>query len=76
MEREQRISDGFTHIKNERKLIPLQPIFNTFSQKKEQLNYYMSVINTTFYLYTMVYTEWPKKMCKLFTHQYLWNKFK
>jgi hypothetical protein len=22
------------------------------------------------------YTEWPKKMYKLFTHQYLWNKFK
>ena len=23
-----------------------------------------------------VYTEWPKKMYTLFTHQYLWNKFK
>jgi len=22
------------------------------------------------------YTEWPKKMYTLFTHQYLWNKFK
>ena len=22
------------------------------------------------------YTEWPKKMYPLFTHQYLWNKFK
>ena len=21
-------------------------------------------------------TEWPKKMYTLFTHQYLWNKFK
>jgi len=27
---------------------------------------------TIFYLYT----EWPKKMYTLFTHQYLWNKFK
>jgi len=24
----------------------------------------------------VVYTEWPKKMYTLFTHQYLWNKFK
>ena len=24
----------------------------------------------------MLYTEWPKKMYTLFTHQYLWNKFK
>ena len=24
----------------------------------------------------MMYTEWPKKMYTLFTHQYLWNKFK
>ena len=23
-----------------------------------------------------IYTEWPKKMYTLFTHQYLWNKFK
>ena len=23
-----------------------------------------------------VHTEWPKKMYTLFTHQYLWNKFK
>jgi hypothetical protein len=23
-----------------------------------------------------VYTEWPQKMYTLFTHQYLWNKFK
>ena len=23
-----------------------------------------------------LYTEWPKKMYTLFTHQYLWNKFK
>ena len=22
------------------------------------------------------YREWPKKMYTLFTHQYLWNKFK
>jgi len=22
------------------------------------------------------YTEWPKKIYTLFTHQYLWNKFK
>jgi len=22
------------------------------------------------------YTEWPKRMYTLFTHQYLWNKFK
>ena len=22
------------------------------------------------------YTEWPQKMYTLFTHQYLWNKFK
>jgi len=22
---------------------------------------------------TMIYTEWPKKMYTLFTHQYLWN---
>ena len=32
------------------------------------------------YLYTRTYmyihTEWPKKMYTLFTHQYLWNKFK
>ena len=25
---------------------------------------------------TVTYTEWPKKMYTLFTHQYLWNKFK
>ena len=24
----------------------------------------------------ILYTEWPKKMYTLFTHQYLWNKFK
>jgi len=30
--------------------------------------------NMTF-LHTM-YTEWPKKMYTLFTHQYIWNKFK
>ena len=23
-----------------------------------------------------IYTEWPKKMYTLFTHQYLWSKFK
>jgi hypothetical protein len=23
-----------------------------------------------------IYTEWPKKMYTLVTHQYLWNKFK
>jgi len=22
----------------------------------------------------LLYTEWPKKMYTLFTHQYLWNK--
>jgi hypothetical protein len=26
--------------------------------------------------YCVSYTEWPKKMYTLFTHQYLWNKFK
>ena len=25
---------------------------------------------------TFFSTEWPKKMFTLFTHQYLWNKFK
>ena len=25
---------------------------------------------------TTTYTEWSKKMYTLFTHQYLWNKFK
>jgi len=24
----------------------------------------------------LTHTEWPKKMYTLFTHQYLWNKFK
>jgi len=28
------------------------------------------------YIITFFNTEWPKKMCTLFTHQYLWNKFK
>ena len=28
------------------------------------------------YIYIYIYTEWPKKMYTLFTHQYLWNKFK
>ena len=27
-------------------------------------------------LFAVAYTEWPKKMYTLFTHQYLWNKFK
>ena len=27
-------------------------------------------------LHKLLYTEWPKEMCTLFTHQYLWNKFK
>ena len=28
------------------------------------------------YIHTHTHTEWPKKMYTLFTHQYLWNKFK
>ena len=27
-------------------------------------------------VYKILYTEWPKEMYTLFTHQYLWNKFK
>ena len=27
-------------------------------------------------LYIYIYTEWPKKIYTLFTHQYFWNKFK
>ena len=28
------------------------------------------------YIYIYIYTEWPQKLYTLFTHQYLWNKFK
>jgi hypothetical protein len=31
--------------------------------------YFCAVVGTL-----LVYTEWPKKMYTLFTHQYLWNK--
>jgi len=27
-------------------------------------------------LHLVEYKKWPKEMCTLFTHQYLWNKFK
>jgi len=33
------------------------------------------VYNTMFKIFSTC-TEWPKKMYTLFTHQYLWNKFK
>jgi len=38
----------------------------------------LSLYQNTLYAYCiqLIYTEWPKKMYTLFTHQYLWNKFK
>jgi len=34
------------------------------------------VVYVRVYPVSYIYTEWPKKMYTLFTHQNLWNKFK
>ena len=35
-----------------------------------------SLYRLSYPAHILKYTEWPKKMYTLFTHQYLWNKFK
>ena len=51
------------------------PFINVTSGLPKEENFRNIQLQTlTQYIY--IYTEWPKKMYTLFTHQYLWNKFK
>jgi len=43
-------------------------VYNNFNA------FHPKVFNT--HTHTHTYAEWAKKMYTLFTHQYLWNKFK
>jgi len=51
-------------------------LIESSSGPSKKIDPYLELLNALWDLTAHFNTEWPKKMYTLFTHQYLWNKFK